>query len=264
MKVSKSLISVTCSLACLALLVGCNKNPTNDNWADALDGSASLMATELGSMNAAAFETVDAAGFAKSFVTAETVSIDIIINRHWDAQNGALVRTATASNSYGGSRTRCDTISFYANGNRIMDSASVSFATIDSIYHVRHVIRVRANGVEDEINAAMGVSIIRKGGDTLAIRNGLVQGSWDGTAIGGAIRNRTREVNNLTWRREGGRWGVFPELGTIDIDRPLRTIHIEFSASGDTHTATATVTRKRDDETKTIIVNLTTGQESEG
>jgi hypothetical protein len=268
MKNPKKLAIIFCTLAALAFLTNCNRNPAKDGFADGLDGSAAFMATELSDMNSAAFPSSNSALHKSAFMN-DSITIETNIVRRWEPSLNAIVRTATATNSKGGTRERTDTLYFYHNGALITDSSQLSFANIDSIVHIRHTVKTTINGVSIDLYGAMTTSIV-KGADTLAVRNGTLVGTWDGTEkinggwLAGRIFTGSRQVTNLTWERANGAWDHFPVSGTIDIDRPLKTIHIVFSSSETTRTATATVTRKRDGETKTIIIDLLTGEETEG
>jgi hypothetical protein len=235
------------SVALLALvLCGCSKNDDDFNYSD---GTAGFVASEIASMNSSTMSAMDAALFRTSAID-DTIEI-IVTPWHLDVASQTFIREATQTYSTG-QRHRVDTLYVYDNDSTLITSG-LSIATVKYLHHARHV--TMTNGENSAIvDLSMDVVIHKETADTFAVRNGRIDGSYNGDEF-----TSTRTVTNVSWRYENGYWNLWPYAGTIDIDRPLRTINISFD--GD-YTCTITVTRKRDGESKTIIVNLITGEET--
>jgi hypothetical protein len=222
---------------------------------EATDGTAGFFASELGSMNDAVLGSAGALG-----KTVAGAPVEAIITRSWDTTLHAFIRTADVTFE-NGTRHRVDTVTFYGQDSaQITDSSLVStqanrLANVRYIHHARHVSKTFQDKSVD-IDFDMHVELV-KGADTTAIRNGLITGTFEGDRFDGLVQ-RTRKVTDVTWKWINGQWDKFPISGTIEIDRPLRTIVIEFTGNG---TATATVTRKSDNEVKTITITVADGVE---
>lgn len=248
---------LTLTAACLGLFAysGCNRNATAPEAEDiGLDGDAGLVASEVSAMDGAAFDFAGMAVTApKAFTgpTADPETVEVVIVRwHFDATSSAWTRQATATYE-NGERTRYDTVWFYGADGLVLTTDKPTRVEVDSVYHKRTVVRTR-NGGEAEINMAMHISVVKTATDTYAVKNGTMEGTYAGTAF------KTGTVTNVTRYFENGIW-LFPESGTIYIDRPLKTILIEYKGNG---AATATITRKRDEATKVINISVSDGTES--
>jgi hypothetical protein len=240
-------------------LAGCGLR--NDDEFDAKDGNAGFMASEVSAMSEFALNNIQAPGTAKAAApAADTITVEIsIVQWHYDANAQAWVRSVSATFP-NGTRTRLDTIYFKDSTNTALTS-SPALVNTRSLRHVRSVVLQNTNNSNNvTINFEMNVVLTRSAnGDTLiATKNGSSVGTFNDETF------RTVTITNVVRKRyadsgAGYKYWHFPASGTIFVDRPLRTVEVEYTGSG---TATATVTRKKDEKTTIVQINVLTGTES--
>ncbi|MBD3393238.1 MAG: hypothetical protein GF418_14035 [Chitinivibrionales bacterium] len=224
---------------------------------DAKDGNAGLVATEVVSMGEAVGELWDEGGMAKSRSSAaETVYVDIEI-QPWAYDNAAKCWTRSSRAQFdNGDRVREDTVWLFGPAGDTVKTPS--FSTVSSYRHVRSVHAEADNAFDNRLD--MNVDIRVQGDDTLFVKNGTITGHYNGTQYS------TTTITDLTrqWHRGRVPHLAFPSSGTVAIDRPLRTIDVEFEGDGEgSGTATATATRKRDGKTTVYVINVERGTESD-
>jgi hypothetical protein len=241
----KSLIATLVATGALIFMTSCAKNATAPDSFDYNDGNSGFVASELNDM--ASVEAPRGA-LSKSYVS-DTVRSEVIIDgwRYDSTLQGFVRKVVKTFDDTNDTRTRTDTVYFYSNGAK---SDMHSLASIDSIRHIRRVVRDRA-GRTVNIRFDMGILISKNNGDTTSIKTGTITGTYNGYEF------RTTTVTNVERHLVDGHWG-FPVSGTIDIDRILRTIQITFTGNGQ---ATAIITRKRDNREWKIDIDVVTGQE---
>ncbi len=240
------LIAVT-----LIAFTGCNFSPLqsddDNSQFTADDGNAGTASLELNDMGDAAMELW---GSARESLQ-DTVNIDItIIPWKYDAAVGGWIRAAEGTFE-GGEVTRYDTLWFYdVSGNTEMVP---SMETTASYRHVRTVSGTYINPFNYRYE--MNVTIEKGASDTVFVFNGFINGEFNGESVDSTvISNVKRRLIHLPFR-----WLSFPFEGTILVDRPFRTVYIEF---GGAQTAKVTVTRKSDGKTWVYTINIVTGRVS--
>jgi len=225
---------------------GCNLfGPTDDFRAN--DGNAGTVAYELNDVGNAGLEIFT----GETRALDDTININItVIPWQYNDACGAWVRTATGTIETG-TVGRYDTVWLYDANNQAVKIPSL--ATVSHFKHVRSVVG-NYNHTFD-YRYVMNVDIV-KGTDTVFVFNGTLDGTFDGQKVETTVITnvKRRLVQTLL-----GKALSFPYEGTISIDRPYRTIYIEFLG---TNLARATVTRKSDGKTWIITINITTGAES--
>jgi hypothetical protein len=237
--------------ACAAALIvfsGCNLfGPSEDFRAN--DGNAGTISYELNDVGNAGLEIFS--GQTRSTSLDDTININItVIPWHYNDTCDAWVRTATGTIETG-TVGRYDTVWLYDANNQ-----PVIIPSLATVTHFRQVRSV--NGTYNHTFAyryEMNVDIV-KGTDTVFVFNGTLDGTFDGEKV------ETTVISNVKRRLIKTVLGPilsFPYEGTISIDRPYRTIYIEFLG---TNLARATITRKSDGKTWIITINITTGTES--
>ncbi len=243
--------SIFMCLAALPLiaLTGCNFSPlqteNDDPQITVEDGNAGSASLELQDMGDAAMELWN--GTRESMQ--DTINIDItIIPWKYNATVEGWVREAKGTLD-GGEVTRYDTLWFYdASGAAQMIP---SMATTASYRHVRSV-----NGTYNNTftyRYEMNVVLEKGATDTVFVFNGTINGEFNGESVDNTvISNVKRKLIHLPFR-----WLAFPHEGTIAIDRPFKTVYIEF---GGAQTAKVTVTRKSDGKTWVYTINIVTGR----
>ncbi|MFH0921574.1 MAG: hypothetical protein V1913_14575 [Fibrobacterota bacterium] len=243
-------LTAALTLGALILMTGCAKTTKPDTF-DYKDGNAGFAASEVNNMDNTSLTF--GAGAPKEFVAeAETLYIERSVTAwHYDAAAQGFVREANVTFPQG-ERNRKDTVLFYdASGNLL---SSPTLATVDSVVHKRVTIRTRA-GNEVIMRLHMATKILKTASDTTAVKNGNIRGTFNGYELD----SNTATVTNVTRSRVDGHWG-FPVSGSIYIDRILRTIETVFTGG---NSATTTITRKRDNKTWIILVNLDTAEEND-
>lgn len=217
---------------------GCTRN---DNISDEF---ARISAQEVSNMDANSSTMINAPTLAKrAAVAADTVYYDWTVYPYtWDSTIGGYIRTATITASDGYDRLRVDTLIFKdAAGTGLRHP---TFATCDSIYHVRNVKRTKG-GNELDIRVEMHSSI-NLTPDTTHVKNGTISGTYDGEqAATGTITAVTRVYS-------GGYWH-FPESGTISVDFPRRTYVVDFLGSG---SAKLTITNRSTGKTTIVTYQV--------
>jgi hypothetical protein len=223
------------------LLFSCGKNPASDKF-NAKDGNAAFMATEVQDMNNVAEDN----GLHKAAMPESTIGEITLKPWHYDSLSHAFIRTVSAIYA-NDTRTRVDTVWYYG-ANGLLSSPNL--AAVDSFKHVRNVIV--SNGIHTaNIDFVMyGVVDKSNPSDIIVTRNGSSIGSFDGEVF------RTVTITNVVRHRING-IGQFPVSGNIFIDRPFRTIDVDFTGND---TATVMVTKKLNKKTYTFkVINMTNG-----
>lgn len=226
---------------------GCFLFGPNDNFL-AQDGNAGTVSLELSDMGDA---TMEIFGGTARGSTDDTVVVDITV-KPWEYSDACQgwVREAIGTIE-GDSITRYDTIWFYDANNNLL-----ALPTMETLSHYTHVRSVNGKYYTTfDYRFVMNVSI-EKGADTVFTFNGNITGKFDGEVL------HTVDITNV--KRRVVHTGIFtylsyPYEGTISIDRPYRTIFIEF---GGDYTAQVIVIRKSDGKTWIFRVNVITGVES--
>jgi hypothetical protein len=248
----KKLAIVFTTLLGIALLSGCRINNPDDPFGDAMDGSGGFVASELNSMGSDAGELLSPATTAKMSATPETLYIDkVIVPWAYDAAAGCWTRSVEVTYD-NGTRVRYDTVWFKDANNLAVQTPSMAMVT--SYGHVRSVTAKFSNLFA--FRWEMNVAIMKTATDTTFVFNGGGTGSFNGDVF------RSTTVTNVTrqWLRSSLPHLQFPSDGTIRIDRLLRTISVVFNGNG---SATATVTRKKDNKTVVYSIQVQTGRESQ-
>lgn len=254
MKTLKS--SAALILILLITLTGCKRNPNSSSWLF-LDGTAADASQEITDMGTA-INDLDGFGSSPKMLNSEKSAADTIHYSRveevepWAYTAGWWTRTRNITHTINGQEKTVEKI----DSVQFLDAAGTaqqfpSWATTDSVAHLRSVERVGAWATH-HLNLAMGIKI-SIGTDTTGTWNGLITGTLNGEAL------TSTSVNDVVRKRGLGYW-KFPESGTINMDRPLRKIDVVFKGSGQ---ATATITRKWNDEQKVIEVDISEGSESE-
>ncbi|MFH1761047.1 MAG: hypothetical protein ABIA63_08090 [bacterium] len=235
-------------ITAVLIYVGCGNRSLDADFAGS-DGNSGFIASEVNDMGNAALDQLSA-GLGKVLsADQDTYYVDVEINPWHKIEPGIWAREANA-NFPQGQRNRKDTVYFYNSAGELAEKPTL--ATVDSVVHNRSVIRAR-NGNEVEISLHMEIVINKNTGDTTSVKNGSIKGFYNN------IQFRSSIIKDVTRKREQGKWNKFPESGSISIDRPLRSIEIEFKGNGQ---ATATVTRKRDSRAVVVNIDVNTGEES--
>jgi len=237
------------------IITGCARATQPDDF-DAKDGNAGFMATELNDMSNTSLGALETGSLGKAAVnSAETLNVEYVLSR-WqplDADSSCWVRHAQITYP-AGTRDRYDTAWFYGAGGIVK---SPRLATVDSVVHKRYVTNVRG-GMEIAHTAEMHIVLVKTAGDTHAVKNGTIVGTFNG------VQYRTCTVTNVKRYRTAGAWDRFPSEGVIFIDkdailaRRSRTITITFTGN---NTAQVEVKRKTDGKTYIVNVNLLDGSE---
>lgn len=242
-----SLVSLIVSVM-LITFTGCFLFRPTDEFR-AQDGNAGTASMELSDMGDAAMEFFG--GKTRTTIEDDTVYIDItIIPWRYEAGCEGWVREAHGTTEEGNVH-RYDTVWFYDANSNLLPAP-----TIETLSHYKHVRSVNGSyyGTFD-YRYVMDVNI-EKGADTVFVFNGNIIGNYNGETF------NTTQITNV--KRKVVHTGIFtylsfPYEGTISIDRPDRTVFIEF---GGQNTATVIVTRKSDGKTWVFKVNVITGTES--
>jgi hypothetical protein len=219
------------------------------------DGSAGSFSLELNDMGDAGmqfFNTDQNVSNTRS-TTQDTIINNItVILWHYDSICDGWVYEASGSIGQG-SVSRHDTIWLFDKNDNPIKYPSLT--TVSYYKHVRSVNGTYQNQFDYRLDIT--VSILKESPDIFFIYNGTVTGEYND--------NKIRETVITDVKRKFNHGIVFPWLsypcdGTIFMDRPFKTISIEF---GGAQTAKATVTRKSDKKTWIIIINIKTGQETD-
>jgi hypothetical protein len=249
MKSSSKLISIL-ALAGILGLTGCSfeKNPTASNNENLADGTAGSISQEVTDMTAAV-SIDDFSGSAKILAeTEDTIEVTASYSRRpWEYKEGWWVREVQVTiNQY--TCNKIDSIQYTDSTGAVVQRPRAENAT--GWTHYRHVERSGAVNTH-VLDLAMTVAIDRSI-DTAGTWNGTLNGTWNGEQISSTvITNVVRKRVQRSWR--------FPESGTISIDRPTRTIEIEYTGEG---SANALITRKIDNKTTRVLINVSTGKET--
>jgi len=228
-------------LASLTIAVFWFTGCINNNDTDLSDGTAEEVSQEIVDMGNA-FEMNDFGFLAKS--AADTVFVSgQIIKEPWSFQNKWWVRTIEVQIN---DRTveKIDSVQFLdETGN---NEQFPGWKTTSGWVHHRHVERI---GLQNEHNVDFTMTVtLQKGKDTTGTWNGSIQGILNGSKISSS------EISEVVRERGQGFW-KFPSSGNVFIDRPLRTINIDFTGNG---SASACITRKRDGKTTDITITINT------
>ncbi len=231
-------------LALSSLFITCSKEDEDFNY---YDGTAGFLATEISSMNYSIMNALSSSSAFKEISLEDTTEV-IITPWHVDSSISGFVRKAQC-NFTNGQRIRVDTVYFYDDSNHL--TISPAFLNISHFTHKRNI---QGNFGDNTINLNFDMNVvINKSSDTLAVRNGYVEGTINDSEI-----TRTRTITDVTWKYENNNWSLFPISGTINIYRHLRIITITFSGE---NTAIATIENRSNHNIRTIIISLVTGVE---
>ena len=259
------LIGVTV-LAGLMIIAGCRWSPNEPR--DLLsDGTAGYVSQELADMgNGAEFGnfTATTAKVAAGSAALDSGKIQYdftatveVTRRVYDSLTGWWVRSVKVSASDGRHIIKDDSIRFYDTNNNSVKHPD--WETTAGFTHVRHAER---HGYVNTWQVDLEMTVVLNKTDSTGTWNGSIIGTLNGEAI---TRNSNTSIIDVVRKREHiadgwkGYW-EFPSAGTINIDRPLKTISITFTGNG---SATATITRKSDNKTKTITITVSSGTETE-
>lgn len=241
-------------LGLIVAMTGCKKNPatSNDNFSDGTAGYVSQEIADMGNSAEFGLSGGQAKAVALAAVAADTIRYSLQVTRRswaYNATSGWWVREIEVTLNDGRKITKIDSIQFRdSNANSIQHP---TWAAITGWVHYRHVERVGLLATHN-MDFSMTVTL-SKGTDTTAIWNGNITGKLNGEQLSSTT------VSDVVRQRAPGYW-IFPSSGNITMDRPLRTIVIDFTGNGN---ATATITRKSDNRTKIITINVSTGEETE-
>jgi hypothetical protein len=237
-------------------LAGCGLK--NDEF-DAKDGNAGVMASEVSDMGSFTLEALGSGSQKTAAEPLDTVYINAtLVPWGYDSSAHAWVRKVrvTYPNS---TRERLDTVYFYDANDALVTSA-LSLTTVSRLRHVRVVVLQNTqNNNNATINFEMNTALDKSNPDTLiATQNGSSIGTFNGETF------RTATITNVVRKRYpdsfvGYKKWHFPVSGNIFVDRPLRTVEINYTGNGG---AQATVTRKSDEKTVIVNINVLTGVES--
>lgn len=233
---------------------------TNNESIEVSDGSAGSFSLELNDMGDAGIQFFNANQNVSTTrsTTQETILQDTIINNitiilwHYDSIYKGWVYGASGTIGQG-SVGRHDTIWLYDKNDN-----PVKYPSMTAVSYYKHVRSV--NGTYQNVfdyRLDVMVSIIQESQDTFFIHNGTITGEYNNNKISETV------ITNVKRRFNKGiilPWLSYPSDGTIYMDRPFKTTLIEF---GGAQSAKATVTRKSDNKTWIIIINIKTGQETD-
>lgn len=250
----------TVSLYCLGALIlftfaNCFNFLTHENenpWS-IKDGSAGSVTHELNDMGDVGMDFFGGSleNYNSRDLFQDTVVIDIeIVPWRFDSISQGWVFAASGTIG-SGTVSRHDTIWFYNANNEPIQVPSL--ALVSHYNHVRSVQGTYQNNFHYRLD--INVNILKEVQDTFFVFNGKITGECNGSQFAETI---IIDVKRKLRRGLLGAWLSFPLSGTIDMDRPLKTVHITF---GGQQTAKVIVTRKSDGKTWIFLVNIKNGQE---
>jgi hypothetical protein len=224
----------------LFIATGCARNP------DISDEFARISSQEVSNMDANSSGMIPAASLPKlAAATADSITYDLVIHPYsWDAASSSYIRTAALTCSDGYLRNRIDTITFYGDAGALQNP---TFATVDSIHHVRCVTRMRDGKLLD-ITIDMHSTLTATFSGYMHVKNGTIAGTFDGEpVVTGTITDVTRNYYPLT------RWQLWPVSGSITVDLHRRSFEVDFLGAG---LVRLSITNKETEKTRTITVSV--------
>jgi len=235
----------TLALAGVAALAftGCITSTENNGGGTASDsdGQAAYMTSEVDQMGQVYGQIGD--GLAKTSALNVTVTGELVIDpfKYHDSCQ-CFVRHAVYTGMKGFERDRLDSVTLYDSAGAIMSKWRP--AQIAKIVHSRNV-KKSGNGRDADIRFDIVVEIKDDAGVKKGTWNGTMTGSYDGSPF------KSGTMTDVVRAWDNGHFG-FPESGTIEIERPVFHLLVEFL--GDSK-AKVTITNKATGRIRILFID---------
>ncbi len=232
------------------LLSGCLTSKEESSYSS--DGASAYMTNEIDQMGQSYGQIPEAgSGIAAAKTSASEINIpvnvsitgELVIDPYaYNADCTCFIRKANYTGTKGFERERVDSVVLFDTEGNTMNHWDK--LAIGKIVHKRNVTHSKDAKVFD-MRMDFTVDIKTDAG----IKKGVWNGTMSGTLNGEPFKSGT--ITNITRTFENGKF-QFPEAGSIEIERPVFQIRIEFL--GDSK-ATVTITNKLNKRVRTLFVD---------